>query len=98
MDLMSVAKRDATEQAKRLFVNAITVRVSSEIVQTAFRAIYKVLEIHLDMPNDPAPPFNRGAIEMHGLGEYVITKDEHGNTVTTATKTDEGVVIPPHNP
>jgi hypothetical protein len=50
MDVMNVAKRDMTEQAKRLFVNAITVRVSSEILQSALRAIYKVLEVHV---NDP---------------------------------------------
>ena len=95
MDLISVAKRDSTEQAKRLFVNAIVVRVSSEIVQTAFRAIYKVLEIHLDMPADPNPRVDRGEIDMHGLGEYVITKDENGNSVVINTKTDDGTVIPP---
>lgn len=67
MDLLSVAKRDATEQAKRLFVNAITVRVSSEIVQSAFRAIYKVLEVHVEMPTD-----GREA-EYDGIGEFIIT-------------------------
>jgi hypothetical protein len=66
MDLLGVAKRDATEQAKRLFVNAITVRVSSEIVQSAFRAIYKVLEVHVDMPTD-----GREAT-YDGIGEFVI--------------------------
>jgi len=67
MDLLSVAKRDATEQAKRLFVNAITVRVSSEIVQTAYRAIYKVLEVHVDMPSG-----GREAT-YDGIGDFVIT-------------------------
>lgn len=66
MDLINVAKRDNTEQAKRLFVNAIAVRVSSEIVQSAYRAMYKVLEVHLDMPS--------GGREAHfdGVGEFVI--------------------------
>jgi len=50
MDTMSVVKRDATEQAKRLFMNAITVRVSSELVQGKLRTIYKALEVHVDAP------------------------------------------------
>lgn len=67
MDLINVAKRDNnSEQAKRLFVNAFTVRVSSEMVQTAFRAIYKVLEVHVDMPT--------GGREdtFDGIGSFVI--------------------------
>jgi hypothetical protein len=66
MDVINVAKRDMTEQAKRLFVNAITVRVSSEMVQTAFRAIYKVLEVHVDMPTDGRE------LTWDGVGEFVI--------------------------
>ncbi len=67
MDLINVAKRDSnSEQAKRLFVNAITVRVSSEIVQTAYRAMYKVLEVHLDMPTGGREDF------FDGIGEFVI--------------------------
>jgi hypothetical protein len=50
MDVINVAKRDMTEQAKRLFVNAITVRVSSEILQSALRALYQVSEVHIDPP------------------------------------------------
>jgi hypothetical protein len=69
MDVINVAKRDVTEQAKRLFVNAITVRVSSEMVQTAFRAIYKVLEVHVDMPTD-----GRELI-WDGIGEFVIPQN-----------------------
>lgn len=67
MDLLSVAKRDSTEQAKRLFVNAITVRVSSEIVQSAYRAIYQVTNVHVDMPTSGR--------ELHydGIGSFVIT-------------------------
>jgi hypothetical protein len=42
LDVINVSKRDVTEQAKRLFVNAITVRVSSEIAQETYSALYKV--------------------------------------------------------
>ena len=42
LEVMDVSKRDVTEQAKRLFVNAITVRVSSEIVQATLQELYKV--------------------------------------------------------
>lgn len=66
MDLLGVAKRDSTEQAKRLFVNAFTVRVSSEILQSALRAIYKVLEIHVEMPTG-----GREA-SYDGIGAFVI--------------------------
>lgn len=68
MDLLNVAKRDNTsEQAKRLFVNAITVRISSEIVQSAYRAIYKVLEVHLDLPSGGREDY------YDGVGEFVIS-------------------------
>jgi hypothetical protein len=67
MDLINVAKRDSnSEQAKRLFVNAFTVRVSSEMVQTAFRAIYKVLEVHVDMPSGGREAY------FDGVGSFVI--------------------------
>ena len=48
LDVLDVAKRDVTEQAKRLFVNAITVRISSEIPQGLFKQLYKVLTVRLD--------------------------------------------------
>jgi hypothetical protein len=48
LDVLDVAKRDITEQAKRLFVNSITVRVSSEIPQGLFKQLYKVLTVRLD--------------------------------------------------
>jgi nitrate reductase beta subunit len=66
MDLLNVAKRDSTEQAKRLFVNAITVRVSSEIAQTAYRALYKVREIHVDMPSGGRED------RFDGIGEFIL--------------------------
>lgn len=45
LDVLDVSKRDTTEQAKRLFVNAITVRVSSEILQGVVTEVQKVLQI-----------------------------------------------------
>jgi hypothetical protein len=52
LEVLDVAKRDATEQAKRLFVNAITVRVSSEIAQTPLNELYKVITVHNDLYPD----------------------------------------------
>jgi hypothetical protein len=50
MDVINVTKRDVTEQAKRLFVNSITVRVSSEIAQGLYRNVNKTLEVQIDPP------------------------------------------------
>jgi len=47
LDVLDVAKRDITEQGKRLFVNAITVRVSSEIAPELYNKFYKVLELNV---------------------------------------------------
>ena len=49
LDVLDVTKRDFVEQGKRLFLNAITVRVSSEIVQKTYKELYKVLEVHGDL-------------------------------------------------
>jgi hypothetical protein len=45
LDVLGVAKRDLVEQGKRLFMNAITVRVSSEIPQRKLTELYKVQSI-----------------------------------------------------
>jgi hypothetical protein len=50
LDVMDVTKRDVTEQAKRLYVNAITVRVSSEVVQGKLAELYEVLSVKLNSP------------------------------------------------
>lgn len=68
MDTISVAKRDATEQAKRLFMNAITVRVSSELVQGKLRTLYKALEVHVDTPT--ILPSG-----MDTIGEFIIQQN-----------------------
>ena len=51
LDVINVSKRDVTEQAKRLFVNAITVRVSSEIPQETYAELYKVQQVNVYGPN-----------------------------------------------
>ena len=51
LDVLGVAKRDLVEQGKRLFMNAITVRVSSEIAQRRLTEFYKVQSVHVE-PTD----------------------------------------------
>lgn len=45
LDVLDVAKRDVTEAGKRLFVNVIRVRVSSEIAPSTFNTMYKALTV-----------------------------------------------------
>lgn len=52
LDVVNIAKRDVTEQAKRLFVNAITVRVSSEIPQDTIDRFTKVDSVLVNSVND----------------------------------------------
>jgi hypothetical protein len=51
LDVLDITKRDTVEAGKRLFMNAITVRVSSEIAQTDAKNIYKVQGINISGPN-----------------------------------------------
>jgi hypothetical protein len=50
MDVLDIMKRDITEQEKRLFVNAITVRVSSEIDPEIVDTLYQVRSVSLENP------------------------------------------------
>ena len=52
LDLLDISKRDVTEQGKRLFVNAFTVRVSSEIAETTYNQVYKALQVNVTGPED----------------------------------------------
>jgi len=61
LDLLDIAKRDITEQGKRLFVNAFTVRVSSEIAPETYDKLYKALTI--------AVTGTAGTI-THGKGQF----------------------------
>lgn len=47
LDVLDIAKRDVTEAGKRLFVNVIRVRVSSEIAPATFKEMYKVLQVQV---------------------------------------------------
>jgi hypothetical protein len=48
LDVLDISKRDITESGKRLFVNAITVRVSSEIAPETFNKMYKALQVNVE--------------------------------------------------
>lgn len=52
LDVLDIAKRDITESGKRLFVNAITVRVSSEIAPETFNKMYKALQVTATGPDN----------------------------------------------
>jgi len=54
LDVLDITKRDTVEAGKRLFMNAITVRVSSEISQTDVKTLQKVQDINISGP-DVAP-------------------------------------------
>jgi hypothetical protein len=75
LDVQDVAKRDITEQAKRLFVNAITVRVSSEVPLGTLKNLYQVTNITLEDPTlisivgRPGEPLKYGVFD----GEVNIT-------------------------
>ena len=64
LDVLDIAKRDVSENGKRLFVNAITVRVSSEIAQSTYTKLYKALELNITGVSDtqgnqnPRGPFS----------------------------------------
>ena len=46
LDVLDISKRDISEAGKRLFVNAFTVRISSEISQTTLDSFYKVKQVN----------------------------------------------------
>lgn len=50
LDVIGVSKRDNVEQGKRLFVNAITIRISSEIANGTLQQLNEVLSVHIDPP------------------------------------------------
>lgn len=72
LDVLNVTKRDTTEQAKRLFVNAITVRVSSEIPQYTLKQLYKVLEVHIEPPTDENAGGRISAPVYEGVEDVII--------------------------
>lgn len=72
LDLLDISKRDVTEQGKRLFVNAFTVRVSSEIAETTYNQVYKALQVNVTGPtNSGSQVIGRGTWTPI---EYTITQ------------------------
>ena len=59
LDVLDIAKRDIPESGKRLFVNAITVRISSEIAPEVYNKLYKVLTLQVTGTTDN-PVLGRG--------------------------------------
>lgn len=55
LEVLDVSKRDITEQAKRLFVNSVTVRVSSEIPEVTYSELFKVQTVNIDEPTITNP-------------------------------------------
>ena len=69
LDVLDVSKRDVSEAGKRLFVNAFTVRISSEIAQSTLNSFYKVKEVHATGKNEK--PFS--PIESFIITEQDVT-------------------------
>jgi len=73
LDVLSVAKRDATEQAKRLFMNVITVRVSSEIAPGTYNTLSKVTQVNIDQLSTLNAGGRPGAPYFESIGPDIIT-------------------------
>ena len=68
LDVLDIAKRDVSENGKRLFVNAITLRVSSEIAQSTYTKLYKALEINITGVTDKEG--NTDGSQVIGRGQF----------------------------
>ena len=62
-DVLGISKRDLVEQGRRLFMNAITVRISSEIAQGTLKTLEKVQDINFD-----------AAENMTSIGTFIISQ------------------------
>ena len=70
LDVLDISKRDITESGKRLFVNAITVRVSSEIAPETYNKLYKALTLDVTGTTDN-PILGRG--QFTPIDPFTIT-------------------------
>lgn len=68
LDVLDISKRDVSENGKRLFVNAITVRISSEIAQETFTKLYKVQELSITGVTDDES--NTDGSQVIGRGQF----------------------------
>jgi len=73
MDVENVSKRDVTEQAKRLYVNAVTVRVSSEIPQGQLYNLYKASSVVVSNPDITQIQGRTGNPYFTGPGAFTIS-------------------------
>jgi hypothetical protein len=73
LDVLDVAKRDMVEQGKRLFMNAFTVRVSSEVTQGVYKELYQVLSVHLDPPTEENAGGRTSSPNYTSPGTSIIT-------------------------
>lgn len=68
LDVLDISKRDVSENGKRLFVNAITVRISSEIARETFAKFYKVKELSITGVTDDEG--NTDGSQVIGRGQF----------------------------
>lgn len=68
LDVLDISKRDVSENGKRLFVNAITVRISSEIARETFTKLYKVQELSITGVTDDES--NTDGSQVIGRGQF----------------------------
>lgn len=68
LDVLDVSKRDVSENGKRLFVNAITVRISSEIARETFTKLYKAQELSITGVTDSDS--NTDGSQVIGRGQF----------------------------
>lgn len=73
LDVLDISKRDISENGKRLFTNAITVRVSSEIAQETFTKLYKVKELSITGVTDSDG--NTDGSQVIGRGQFTKIDD-----------------------
>lgn len=73
LDVLDVAKRDAVESGKRLFMNAITIRVSSELPLDLYTQLYKVGSVHVDTLTEENAGGRPGAPYYSSLGPTIIS-------------------------
>lgn len=73
LDVLDVSKRDVSENGKRLFVNAITVRISSEIARETFTKLYKVQNLSITGVTDDEG--NTDGSQVIGRGQFTTIDD-----------------------
>lgn len=74
LDVLDVAKRDMVEQGKRLFMNAFTIRVSSEVTQGVYKELYEVLSVHIDPPTEETAGGRTSSPYYLSPGPSIITE------------------------